>query len=316
MKERVALVFTLVLMFAQSCSDDDDNTIPVVPPRPMAEVEAENDADIREYLETHYYNYEEFQNPPAGFDYKIVLDTLIKGDGNIPMIEQVSSVNLAVESSFFNLEEDVTVDHTLYYLSARDGVGGSPTIADSTFTSYEGSLLNGLVFDGSTTYSWQYLPFFLRGYAVGVTKFNVGENVATFPDGTFEIEGSGVGLIFIPSGLAYFNNPPIGSGIDLYDPLIFQVNTGLYEENTDYDNDGIPSIMEDLNNDGILANDNTDLEQERTTGFSFLPNHIDSDDDQDGTPTRDEIIIDANGTITFPDTDGDGIPDYLDRDNS
>lgn len=120
----------------------------------------------------------------------------------------------------------------------------------------------------------------------------------------------------MPSGLAYFNNPPLGSGIDLYDPLIFQVGVGLYEENTDYDNDGIPSIMEDLNNDGVLSNDNTDLEQERTSGFSFLPNHLDTDDDQDGTPTRDEIIIDAEGNISFPDTDGDGTPDYLDRDNS
>ncbi len=315
MKERVALIFTLLLVFVQACNDDDGGTIPTVPPRPLAEVEAENDADIQEFLRTHSYNYEEFQNPPAGFDYKIVLDTLIKGDGKIPLIEQVSNVTLPVESSFYNLEEDVTVDHTLYYLSARDGVGGNPTVADSTFASYEGSLLSGLVFDGISTYNWQYLPFFLRGYAEGVTKFNVGENVSTFPDGTFEIEGSGIGIMFMPSGLAYYNNPPLGSGIDLYEPLIFQVNVGLYVNNTDYDNDGVPSIVEDLNNNGILSDDNTDIEQERTTGFNIFPNHLDDDDDNDGTPTREEIIIDAQGNISYPDTDGDGTPDYLDADS-
>ncbi len=42
---------------------------------------------------------------------------------------------------------------------------------------------------------------------------------------------------------------------------------------------------------------------------------LDPDDDGDGRPTRDEIIINEYGTITFPDTDGDGIPDHLDADS-
>jgi hypothetical protein len=91
---------------------------------------------------------------------------------------------------------------------------------------------------------------------------------------------------------------------------------GLVVVNTDYDNDGIPSIMEDLNGDGDVTNDNTDREQEQRIGSPAFPNHIDSDDDQDGIPTREEIS-DSEGNIIlpYPDTDKDGTPDYLDSDS-
>ena len=222
---------------------------------------------------------------------------------------------IPVSSETFNLDEDVVVDHTLYYLEAVEGTGGSPTVADSTLVKYEGQLLSGVVFDSNITYTWQYMPFFLRGYAAGISNFKVGTEIISNPDGTAEITGSGVGLMFLPSGLAYYNNPPAGSGILNYDILVFQVDTGLYEEATDYDNDGIPSIMEDLNNNGVLSDDNTDESIEISSGFRPVPNHLDIDDDQDGTLTRDEIVIDNEGNITFPDSDGDGTPDYLDEDS-
>ena len=44
-------------------------------------------------------------------------------------------------------------------------------------------------------------------------------------------------------------------------------------------------------------------------------NYVDPDDDGDGRPTEDEIEINEDGTITFPDTDGDGVVDYLDSDS-
>ncbi len=224
-------------------------------------------------------------------------------------------MTIPVSSETFNLDEDVTVNHTLYYLAAREGIGESPTVGDSTFVAYEGQLLSGEIFDSNSTYTWQYLPFFLRGYAAGVSNFKVGDEIISNPDGTIEITGSGIGLMFIPSGLAYFNNPPLGSGIFNYDILVFQVNTGLFIEATDYDNDGIPSIMEDLNNNGNLSDDNTDASTELSSGFGFVPNHLDRDDDQDGILTRDEIVIDKEGNISFPDSDGDGTPDYLDADS-
>ena len=316
MKEKGVLLFIALLAILSSCSSDDSSDVIVVPPRPLAEVEAENDADIREYLQTHYYNYEEFESPPADFNFKIVLDT-ITGDtkDKIPLIDQVSTMTIAVSSETFNLDEDVTVDHTLYYLAAREGIGESPTVGDSTLVAYEGQLLSGEIFDSNITYTWQYLPFFIRGYAAGVSQFKVGGEVISNIDGTVDITGSGIGLMFIPSGLAYFDNPPLGSGIFSYDILVFQVDTGLFIESTDYDNDGIPSFMEDLNNNGNLSDDNTDESVELSSGFGFIPDHLDIDDDQDGILTRDEIIIDNAGNISFPDSDGDGTPDYRDPDS-
>jgi hypothetical protein len=317
MKEKGVLLFIAALFILAACNNDDSaNGVEVVPPRPLAEVEAENNAEIKEFLNTHYYNYEEFENPPADFDFRIVLDTITdETQDKIPLSDQVSTMTIPVSSATFNLEDDVVVDHTLYYFEAREGTGGSPTVADSTLVKYEGQLLSGDVFDSNVTYTWQYLPFFLRGYGAGISNFKVGTEVISNPDGTAEITGSGIGMMFLPSGLAYYNNPPLSGGISPYDVLVFQVNTGLFEEATDYDNDGIPSIMEDLNNNGILSDDNTDQSVELSSGFGFLPNHLDRDDDQDGTLTRDEIVIDNEGNITFPDSDGDGTPDYLDADS-
>lgn len=316
MKEKGVILFIAVLTILSSCNNDDEVSVVSAPPRSMAEVEAENDATIREYLQTHYYNYEEFENPDPDFNYKIVLDTIAGlTEDKIPLIDQVSSMTISVSSESFFLDVDETVDHTLYYVAARPGTAGSPTVADSTLVKFEGQLLSGEIFDGNSTYTWQYLPFFLRGYAAGISNFNVGEEIISNPDGTSEIVGSGIGLMFLPSGLAYFNNPPLGSGIGAYEVLVFQVNTGLYVENTDYDNDGVPSMIEDLNSNGNLSDDNTDESQELSSGLGFVPNHLDVDDDQDGTLTRDEIVIDNQGNISFPDADGDGIPDYLDADS-
>ena len=73
--------------------------------------------------------------------------------------------------------------------------------------------------------------------------------------------------------------------------------------------------MEDLNGDGNLNNDNTDEEIEATARVYF-PNHNDTDDDQDGILTIEEIDLDEDGNfVGFRDTDGDGIFDHLDDDN-
>ncbi|GAK93028.1 hypothetical protein JCM19298_3516 [Nonlabens ulvanivorans] len=78
---------------------------------------------------------------------------------------------------------------------------------------------------------------------------------------------------------------------------------------TDTDNDGIPDLSEDLNGNGNLNDDDTDGDG--------IPNYQDDDDDGDGVPTA--IEISATGyrieNIPFLDTDGDGIENYLDDDD-
>ncbi|WP_405369756.1 T9SS type A sorting domain-containing protein [Nonlabens sp. Asnod2-A12] len=78
---------------------------------------------------------------------------------------------------------------------------------------------------------------------------------------------------------------------------------------TDTDNDGIPDLSEDLNENGNLNDDDTDGDG--------IPNYQDDDDDGDGVPTAIEIGTTGYRRVNIPflDTDGDGIENYLDDDD-
>ncbi|MCW5517307.1 FKBP-type peptidyl-prolyl cis-trans isomerase [Muriicola sp. Z0-33] len=313
------LIVVGVLIFFASCKKDDNSDIEIVPPRTLSEVAVEDDAEIRAYLETHFYNYDEFDNPPAGFDFKIVLDTIEGSNADkTPLIDMVESSVISVSSDEFALTDEETVSHTLYYLVAREGAGVFPTVADSTFVRYKGSLLDGSVFDGSfETPIWFDLAALqgplqgARGFSEAMPNFKTGGNIIDNGDGTFTVEEYGVGLMFLPSGLGFFNTAQ--TGIEAYTPLIFSIDLFTYNE-ADHDNDGVPSIQEDVNGDGYLYNDNTDAQAEEDAGITLrFSDFLDQDDDQDGTLTRDEIS-DEDGNIIFPypDDDGDGTPNYLD----
>ena len=70
----------------------------------------------------------------------------------------------------------------------------------------------------------------------------------------------------------------------------------------------MPSYLEDLNNNGFLFDDNTDLEEEIANNRAILPNYFDTDDDGDGTPTSCEISrgLDYLDPTECYDADGDG----------
>ena len=315
---RILIVIGL-LIFLGSCKKDDNSDIITIPPRSLSEVALEDDAEIRAYLQTHFYNYEEFNNPPADFDYQIVLDTIEGANADkTPLLDMVSSSVISVSSDEFALPEEETVNHTLYYLVAREGTGVNPSFADSTFVRYKGSLLDGITFDGSLqTPIWFDLGALqgplqgARGFSEGMPNFKTGGNIIDNGDGTVTVEDYGIGLIIMPSGLGFFNTAQ--TGIEAYSPLVFTIDLFTYNE-ADHDNDGVPSYQEDVDGDGYLYNDNTDAQAEEDAGVTLrFSNFLDQDDDQDGTLTRDEIS-DENGNIIFPypDDNGDGIPNYLD----
>lgn len=325
-------IFALLIMLIAvwSCKNDDDIGAIAVPPRLLSEVAIEDDAELQEYFQTHFYNYEAFENPPADFDFKIVIDT-IAGDNadKRPLLNEVTltSQPIKVSSSDFGLDGDENdIPHKLYFLVAREGVGAIPTVGDNTVLRYEGSLLNGTLFDGASTPVLFYPPTLIRGFGTGITGFGTGDDIIENGDGTLDFGNYGIGVIFIPSGLAYFNGRGPGGDLPQYANLIFTIDNLSVEENTDFDNDGVPSILEDLNGDGNLNNDNTDQDA--------APNHADSDDDGDGTLTIDEdlepdqdpnVDRDGDGDATNDigdgnplndDTDNDGIPNYLDTDDT
>lgn len=318
MRWKNVVLVVLVAALWIGCGDDDEPLIPgvVVPPRDLAEVAAEDDAELQEYLQTHFYNYEEFQAPPMDFDFQIRIDTIAGENADkIPLIQQVSSAIVPVTPEELNLEQQSgPIPHTYYYLEARAGEGIQPTTGDSVLLRYQGLYLDGVAFDATPDYNWQALPFFLKGYREAMTKFTSGteDSFTINPDGTAGFGNNGVGVMFIPSGLGYFNNT--AQGIREFAPLIFTIDLGLVVEETDTDNDGIPNFLEDVNGNGDYFDDNTDSDWEQNNFQLPAADFRDPDDDADGVDTRDEIIITETG-IQFPDSDGDGTPDYRDRDS-
>ncbi|MCM4154169.1 hypothetical protein DHD05_21480 [Arenibacter sp. N53] len=297
------LLLTLIFVTIWSCKKDDGNDIEVVPPRLLSEVAVENDAEIQAYLKTHFYNYDDFAEPiDEGFDLRIKIDTIAGANADKKsLFEDAKTQVIKISSSDLGLDAgEVDIEHTLYYVVAREGAGENPTPVDSVYLKYQGMRLDGTIFDSRLgTPVWFDMQGsgvsgnsgVIKGFKEGMPKFKSGGDIIENGDGTFTVTGSGVGLIFMPSGIAYFSGSAPGVS---YAPLMFEVNL-LATNTTDHDRDGINTILEDLNKDGNLFNDDTDEDG--------IPNYLDTDDDGDGILTEDEI----------KDANNDGVPDYLDK---
>lgn len=334
-----ALYVAFSLMVLISCKKEDDG-FTFVPARDRAEEAPVSIGIIEEYLETHFYNYEDFENPPAGFDFKIRFDTIAGDNANkIPLMQQVSFKEVPDR-----IEDGVT--YKLYYLNAREGGGEHPKFPDVTTLTYEGRYVNtefsgspySKLFDSAVTPVSFDLTAVVNGFQDGVIEAKTSpEPPIIGNDGTLSFTDYGVGAVFIPSGLGYYVSPPNGSAIPFYAQLIFTYQLFASRQG-DQDADGIPSIFEDLNGNKLEEDDDTD--------GNGLPNYFDADDDGDGRPTSEEIIsrqyVLADGepepelnpnefeinrsydeetlettinTVEYTDEDGDGTPDHLDSDS-
>ena len=197
--------------------------------------------------------------------------------------------------------DEETVNHKLYHLIANQGIreNRKPSIADSVYLAYKGSLLDGSVFDEKTYPVWFDLASVIRGFRYGLQHYAPG-NFMEEETGSISFTDYGQGLLIMPSGLGYYSQSQVT--IPAYSPLIFEVS--VYTTNqTDHDNDTILSIEEDVDGDGDPYNDDTDGDG--------IANMFDADDDGDGVLTINEYDVDEDGVPD--DTDNDGIPDYLDN---
>ena len=296
MLKRYFVTFVAVVFILYNCTPDDGPTAIDVNFDHAAQALIDKDS-ISQFLETYYYD---------SVSERLEIIT----GGETPLINDSRLRSLDVT-------ED-EVDYTMYYFTLREGnpdpVKGFPTVMDSVLTIYTGQQLvknDSIVdFEIRSTPLWLTLNGTIRGWTYGFPKFKGGRNVTT--NGPIEFADGGKGIFIIPSGLAY-RNRAIPSSIPGDPPII--TNNGnlifyfeLYDivEDTDHDNDLIPSILEDPDGDGDPRNDDSDGD--------FIPDFLDDDDDNDGINTRDEDA-DGDGDPTNDDTDEDGIPDYLDPDN-
>ena len=265
MKIKNIIIVVSILFVAFSCSKDDNTT---------SKAQKQSDLDdgiLIEYLSTHYLDED------GGFA------TIANGETSLKSQVQTQSI----------VEKDVS--YNLYYLLENQGVTTYPNMADSVYVKYTGMLLDSTVFDSASSPVWLSLTSVIAGWRHGFTNYK-GGNLVVNPDESFYFEDFGKGILFIPSGLAY--GTVAQSVITKNSPLIFQIELHNVNE-ADHDQDGIISILEDIDNDGIVTNDDTDKDG--------IANYLDVDDDNDGILTKDED--------TTKDTDGDGILDHLDKDN-
>ncbi len=277
-----------------SCKKDDGPE----PVRELQEQAPKDDEALVSYLQTHFYNYEEFDEDPDNYKIEISIDTIADDNADkTPLWDQVQTKTIELTD-----RNDNKVPNKMYFLEVREGVGEKPSRMDSTFVTYKGTLLNRKVFDQRKLPLWFDLTEVVRGFREFLPELRAGNHTLN-NDGTYEFDQYGQGVVFIPSTLGYYSSSI--SSIPKYSPLVFSI--ALHKVNpADHDNDGILSIDEDPDDDGNPFNDDTDEDR--------IPNYLDNDDDNDGTLTKKEY--DRNGDGVPDDDDNDGTPNYLDKYNT
>ena len=296
------VLITTISLF--SCSKDD-SSVEYEAPRDYAVQYATDIADIEEYLKTYYISV---TNNPGKTDDQDVVMTKIPVGGTQPPI--MSYLNASTYPKL--LTRDVSLHnivYKLYYLVLRPGVGESPCNVDGVLTSYRGDYLSRTVattttaseltttkFD-ETIYPQTFLSLFstIRGWKEAFPQFKKGTHTTNI-DGTVSYYDFGAGMVFIPSGLGYYNST--SGSIPAYSPLVFSFK--LYEvQRLDQENngisltpDGVFSYQEDLNGDGyvwIASELPTSAVNPDDTDGDGIPDFLDVDDDGDNYTTKLEI---------------------------
>ena len=283
---KIKYLFALIaLAFFYACGDDDAT---VVNFDHEAQAIIDNDSIVK-FLKNNYFN---------------------EDNDSIMPIKNGESALFTDSRLLTKVVNEYGIDYTYYVFVQNEGTPnidkGFPTVIDSIFPIYKlRTILNATEVKKQqdlTSPTW-FNPLDIingvRGWLHAFTHFKNGNNITN--NGPITYENGGKGFFILPSGLSYRNSGSLPNKILLYYIELFD-----FIENTDHDRDKIPSFYEDIDEDGIPWNDDTD-------GDGIL-NFLDTDDDNDLIPTRDE---DANGDgdprNDFSDPNNPTLPDYLNR---
>ena len=296
-------LFTIAF-FAYSCSKDDTSAT-IEPPRDFATQYAQDNTDILEYLNTYYITVTNKPGEPE--DQDVVMTKIPVGGTQASIMSYLDAP--AYPKLLIRKVNLHNIVYDLYYLVIRPGVGESPCNVDGVLTSYRGDYLYRSVPIGETEKKLTVTKFeevkfpqttlslynVITGWSETFPQFKAGTNIIN-NDGTVAHYDFGAGVMFLPSGLGYYNT---GSGaIPAYSPLIFSFK--LYNiERLDQDNDGVYSYQEDINGDGYIYNYSNlfsypttpkdEIRYEDDTDKDGIPDILDVDDDGDNYTTRLEI---------------------------
>lgn len=305
-KGKVALfILCLTLGFLSCNKDDNAEDFVEVPIRDRAEQQVIDNDSIVGYLETHYYNSADFDGNPNPSIADLVITELLEGE-TLPVGSTMLNVAVGVSKKVTFAK----TEYEYYVLNLNSNAGGdSPSFADEVRVRYEGFELDGDVFDSAVTPVDFDLVALVPGWRKVLPEFSTSSSFEIGGDGLVSYTNHGVGVMFLPSGLGYFSTGT--GGIPAYSPLVFKFDLLQMKEN-DHDGDGVPSHLEDLNDDGefTVADPEDDTVTHDDTDGDLIPDYFDSDDDGDGVLTINEDI-DGDGDPTN-DIGANGIPKYLD----
>jgi len=301
MKKKFALMslLALALTFVNCRPDDDTGTSK---PRDYNEQYLKDIADIEQFLKTHSYTV--VNNPGQQDDQDVTFEPVAEGSPDALWAKLGAELETRIVKTYRNQDEEI--DYKMYFLRLRTGGGSlgnrpSPTNTDAILASYTGKYLfhlstvvNGVPVDSLKSFEFETNPFPQANLNLQETIKGWGEIFPQFKGGDAnQVEGApttysdfGAGVMFIPSGLGYYNQS-LGS-IPAYSPLIFTFK--LYSvTRLDTDADGIPNYLEDLDNDGymyiILNEEGTGDVREDDKDGDGAPNYLDQDDDGDNVLT-------------------------------
>ena len=317
--KKFIFLFT-ILFIGLSCGDDGDDGLVEIEEADRTEQQVIDNDSLLGYLQTHYINTSLLiNNQDLSLD-DILINELPE-DGELPNSSENSLLIDVVETlttTYFDVE------YEFYILKLNPGGSEtSPNFSDKVRVSYEGDLMDNTVFDSSSTPVDFDLTSTIAGWGRVLPEFNNAIDFSVNSDGTISYNNPGIGIMFLPSGLGYYS--AAAGSVPVYSNLIFKFMVYQSEVN-DHDFDNVPSHLEDIDGDYDLTDDNSDDDS--------YADFVDSDDDNDGTLTRDEDLepdsdleVDrdgdgdptndiGDGDPTNDDTDGDGVPNYLDPDDT
>lgn len=294
MKTHVLLfLFVLAFTFIQ-CDDTTRSVIPSL--RDYEEQRTADNDSIISFLQSHYYNYEDYADAASGERVEFTIDSLFNAPSKTPMIDQVFEHEVQVKDQDGNF-----ITHTMYVIpNVKEGVGDSPTIADEVYITYKGMFLDGYSFDQSDQQIWFAGLSTIQGFYELYPFIKRGTWEVDSATGLISYDGFGTAVVIMPSALGYYGSQ---SAPREYAPLIFAIDLYTFAS-ADHDQDSVPTSAEDIDGNRHFTDDIDDTDDDG------IPNYLDNDDDGDGVLTIDEYDVDEDGVAD--DSDGDGTPDYLD----
>jgi hypothetical protein len=280
------LILMVLAVFISSCSKSDNRTI--APPRDFGEQYAADKDLIENFLKENYLVVDEQGNAstlpiPTGSD-----EVSIWNQQDFPL-QFIDVINDGRRNNLVDGRVDDDTNYRLYYIILNEGGGLSPSVVDSVFTSYRGwKVIDNLTFDTAIEPAWLTADGVVSGFRQILPLLKTAESFSDTNDGTVNFVNFGNALVFIPSGLGYFNTPP--PSIGAYQPLVFQIQLKSLRYR-DHDRDGI------LSKDEIYGSTSSIWLQD--TDGDNIPDFLDRDDDGDRVLTRNEIKDSEGNIIPF-----------------